>query len=959
MTGTELSIVTNTTDLAHGIVLTTLDAVPAEWTTDAAIQAALRNDGSDSYNDREAFFIRSEPDRLLVVANTADGLLAGVAELLESVGYEILGMGPNWIHVPDKRDLLEFRIERAGRPSYYIRYLGPTSGQLYGVGTIHFTGKKLVEPPDEHVGTSYTRWRIGFRTLGQSMPGFPGHSMQSYHRFVVAKMKELNSTDGFLVEKAWLAPDAERASASADNAGHLWINTDNDKVFLSDGKEWKECNLAELGVNLDLSVPFVREIILEKMKEQSERFFEKNPEEPFIFGTDPEDGGGYAALEKLLRHKNWYPDYLAQEGVEFGKPYVLHGYNGLDQPRELWDANAPSDTVFGFNNWLLREYDQWIDSLPAEQRVTSAGQSKKELVRCSLYSYNYHDVPPNFNLDPRIRVMIASYPKHRGRGKWKQFRTQQDMAKAFQVMLPREPSGDYRIISLSYYWDFGIDMVAPQWDASPAALSRDLGETYRAGIKAMSYEIDFNFGRFGLGYYLISKLLWNANLTAAELDAIRDRWLQRAYGSGWKTMKAYYDFMLKENFPVNGPRAWAQAIRLIDAADKQIDDAREPAAQRRLDDLKQFWYYAYLLDHDKMKANDPDTREFAWKGQMSYMNAMHVVVRRVFGQGGVNGVVEAVGPDIAGGPAHYTHAETQAWWAKVLEYWPLEPVTRFTDATLADGRKGKDVDLNDLVRVKEFGNDTPIQGLIYNSGYQKPPKFVCVARRTGEEIGFKLFWPADPTLRDGYYIAKELPYGVDVWDATKRAWEPWLDKSMNKQPSVEVPKRNSTNTLHLVEVRLKAPRAGTYRFDIGYGGNASTLADLGYDMTIARHTDPHALTFTSTAEGITQSGTWIYIPKGTKSLDLEVWDNYKAKTVTFFKKLPVNPAEPSRKVDISARATHRIPLEPGEDGTLALIQGNGFAFPYLYSVPMYWAKNPAQLAVPRAIAEADGLTIMN
>ena len=36
------------------------------------------------------------------------------------------------------------------------------------------------------------------------------------------------------------------------------------------------------------------------------------------------------------------------------------------------------------------------------------------------------------------------------------------------------------------------------------------------------FETDFNFGKYGLAYYLMSKVLWNARLTAEQLDAIRD-----------------------------------------------------------------------------------------------------------------------------------------------------------------------------------------------------------------------------------------------------------------------------------------------------------------------------------------------------------------------------------------------------------------------------------------------------
>ena len=112
---------------------------------------------------------------------------------------------------------------------------------------------------------------------------------------------------------------------------------------------------------------------------------------------------------------------------------------------------------------------------------------------------------------------------------------------------------------------------------------------------------DFNFGKYGLEYYPMSRFLWNADLTPEQLDALRDRWLHRSFGSGWEIMKQYYDFMLIDQFPVNAPAAWAKAIRYIESADKAIDPRKEPDAQRRLDDLKQFWYYYYLVDTGRAK----------------------------------------------------------------------------------------------------------------------------------------------------------------------------------------------------------------------------------------------------------------------------------------------------------------------------------------------------------------------
>lgn len=176
----------------------------------------------------------------------------------------------------------------------------------------------------------------------------------------------------------------------------------------------------------------------------------------------------------------------------------------------------------------------------------------------------------------------------------------------------------------------------------------------------------------------------------------------------------------------------------------------------------------------------------------------------------------------------------------------------------------------------------------------------------------------------------------------------------------------SDRATHLATVRFTSPRSGTYRFEIGYGGNLAFLADLGFDPVSGQHTGGRSFTFDCTAEALTQSPAWLYIPRGTRSLDLEVWDSSGVKTLTLFRRpsesrghgvLVPAPTSPSRTVDIGARGTHRIPLEPDETGMLATISGNGFAFPYVYSVPLLWAKSPAQLIVPRGVATADALTI--
>lgn len=960
MTGRTLDVQSGT-DLRRGIILTLLENASPDISDDRVVQAALRNDGTDAYNDREAFYLRSEADRLLVVANTIDGLIAAMPALLETVDYEVLAMGPNWIHVPTDRQRLVFDVEKADRPSFYLRQLTPTSGQYYGVGTI-MTGPKLqlTDPADESVSVSWPRWAIALRNHGRSMAPFPGHSMYQYHRRLVEHIIATGSTEGFLTAGTHLGPDADRPAAAESNAQHLWINSDAkdapgyQRVFLSDGKAWNEQKLVGMAVNLDPTTPIARKLVLDEMTKRAAAHFAESPDEPFVFGTEAEDGAGYANIDKWTapQYRNWYTDYLKSQGVAWPKPYVLHGYNGIDQPLENYDPTVPADVVFALNNWLLMEFDRWVDALPEAERVTASGKSKKELARCSLYSYALHDIPPAHNLDPRIRVMIASYPKHRGLGKWKRFATQLDMAKAFKVMLPREPSGDYRIISISYYADHSLEGIPARWSAAPERIVADLRKTYDGGIRALAYETDFNFGKYGLAYYLMSRVLWNVDLTPAELDAVRDRWLRRAYGSGAPAMKQYYDFMLLDNYPANAPAAWAKAVRFIEAADAAIDPKAEPDAQRRLDDLKQYWYFYFLLDTDRAKPDAPEMIEFAWKAQMSYANAMHMVLNRVWTK---RSVADVVPETLRAGPAHYSPDETAAWWRKVLEHWPAIEVANFADAKLADGRRGADVDLNDLVRVTNFQSLTDGRPFLFNSAQEDPTSFVTTAR-AGDTIGFRFTWPAnDEVLR--FYGPKDVPYGIEHWDPASKQWSSLIDVTLTSTASHRLEQTHDGKPRHVAEVQFPATQAGTYRIEVGRGGFLAQLGSLGYDATTNQFATRPPHTYFSRLQGLTQDPVYVYIPKGTKSLDLETWDAYKRKLVQFHKGVSERGLVKSREVDVSTRGTHRIPLEPGEDGNLVKVSGNGFAFPVLYSVPSYWAKCPAELVIPRAIAEADGLTI--
>jgi hypothetical protein len=942
--------------MSRGIVLMRLENAPPEIRNDEEILNALRNDGRDDYNAVEAYYLRSEPERVLVIANTWNGILAGVAALLESVGYETLGVGPNWTHGPDftNRPLI-FSVRESGRPGFYLRNLAVASGAHVGAGTLT-RNVPLADPRDEPVEASLLRWRIGTRMEGRSMPVFPGHALTPLRQKVIEVMRETKNPDGFLIEKATIGPDASRPSASAANKGHFWINDDPPgspgagKFYSSSGTEWRENTYRESAT--DLSLPYVRELFFETMKTRAEEAFTKRPDEMFVFGCDPADGSGLGALA-FAKNKNWYPEYLQAEGVEFGKPYPLHGVRGLDQPREIWDPAAASDTVFGFTNWLLREYDKWIDSLPEKERVTASGKSKKDLIACALLSYNYHDVPPNFTLDPRIRVMVAGFPKNRGAGKWKNFKTNEDIASAFRALLSRQPAADYQIFSNARFRDGTLAGIPGKSTLAPVVQTYYRSK-YDAGFRAFTAETDLNFGKLGLFYYLSAKMLWNPTMTAEELDSLRDRWFQRAFGSAWEQMKAYYDFMSVENFKAGSQINFAKAVRLIDEADRILSAAKETDALRRLDDLKQFWYYYYLVASGQATPQSKALREFLWKGQMSYMTSMIMVQIVGFKQKDtIRLAPQLAGAEFQSGPAHYTREETQEWWKKILEFWPPISVSEFGEATLDDGTDASRVDHNDLVKVAEFRSEPRPNELYYNSSLEPALSFLTVAKGAGQEVGFILYWPSNPDFR--YHRPASVSYGIDLWNPSDGQWEELVDEAMTSEDS-QTREGPDGKPIQWVEVRYKAPEPGTYRFSVGRGGSNAHLLTLDVEDGGKQSAGEQGMTFHTAVRGLAQDPVWFYIPKGTKQLDFELPREGKAD-VCLHTGLPSSGMSLSRKIALEKAGFQSIPLGAGEDGSLAMLVSKGpLSVRDFYSVPFLWAKSPSALLVPRAIAKADKLT---
>lgn len=984
--------------LSDGILLTTLAAAPASIQSDPAVLAALAQPapgpGIFGIEAREAYYIRSEGNRVIVVANRLEGLVTAIPDLMESVDYEVLGMGPNWIYAPDYSSSgFLFNLERSGRPGYFFRNLWASSGQVNGQGSIYNPATVTLTPPDEYVWKSWNRWQVGRRMRTNSFNPAFGHAMQSRHTAVTNHIRTTGVTDGFLAPTS-LGPNASRPVASSTNSGHIWINSDNSDVYSSNGTTWTLSSSGILPASIDVSVASVRQILLDLMKSGANTAFGTNPDEPYGFGTDPEDGTGMAKIN-LAKVPNWYPAYRTTEGQSWGA-YALNGFQGLSQATEKWwwdpvspdTDNAQSDTVFGLNNWLLREYDKYINSLPAGnddlsnpaapiyRQNTKTGKSKKSLIRVDCYSYNYHDVPPNFNLDTagggRMRVMVAGYPKHRGRGKWVNLRTELHVAQAFSLLLPNSPSALRWIMSYAGGGDFDIAACVLTPERSPTYRAKMLRDYYTtSNFRSLSSEGDLNFGKLGPTYYMMTKILWNPAVSDADINLQINQYLQRAYGAGWVKMREYHDLAWSGNIPVNGPNLWALCLMKIDEADALIPAGTQE--QQRIDDLKTHWYHYYFVDTDEFDGGTASNavREFCWKAQMGYQVALRFDMREGFAS---IDTLAVAGP-YASAPPRYTPAETAVWWNTIKARWQYTPVTLFTSGTLANGSPAGQVDMNDLVPVAEFGNSPAIYTHIFNSTLMSP---ITHASAAGQDIGLKIYYDDLAYNGSTVNVPKTIFWGLSKYDAASTRWEDIYDVSMNSTATYQVaispvPATNPT-LRNVLEIRVPAPEPGIYQIKVANSRcNGNRVADINWQPQLKNPNtnNPGApgatlggrLTYNYSARALSnnESFYFYYIPKGVSKIEFEAVNGGGGRQIKIYNNFNTSSVKRTITLDdngasISNIGVHKITLNPGEAGSLMSV------FkpypPYMYSIPMLWAKSPSQLMVPRKIAIADGLTII-
>jgi hypothetical protein len=233
----------------------------------------------------------------------------------------------------------------------------------------------------------------------------------------------------------------------------------------------------------------------------------------------------------------------------------------------------------------------------------------------------------------------------------------------------------------------------------------------------------------------------------------------------------------------------------------------------------------------------------------------------------------------------------------------------------------------------------------------------------GGEVGFTLLWKNDPADRWEYSGPHNTSWRIDRFEAG--AWTA-VDSGYEASAPVAAGDNYTEQPAWLVAVRRPAPGPGTYRITIGYGG-IGQLAGPAWSVD-TRPVDLPAGARLAFSERLildrqpNNEGIWSYVPKGRTHVDLEIIDRNPgaAQALVLY---PDGPDGDPRTVVVNKPGTHRIPLEAGEAGKPVRFQPdpepNVLNVPYFYGLPPIWARSPAALLIPHAVAAADGLTIID
>jgi len=771
---------------SNGIVLGTLSQFPAK---ELATPLELRG----AYDGVEAYAIRTEPKRVLLLGLTETGASHAAYRFLETLGCRWFFPGKNWEVVPSQ-NTLNYSVNESSRPAVLARRVWPGFGLW-----------------DERAKSDDAAWNRRNR-MAQSFRISTGHAWET----IVAVNKEIfdKHPEYFALVKQ---PDG---------------------------------SLRRQGPMIELGNPAVRQLVTQ----WALNIFRDHPSEDMV-SVDPADG----------LYKNESPE---------SKAY----------------GASVSDQVFGLANEVAR-----------------AVAKKYPGKMVGLLAYSNHADPPSFPLEPNVYVQLTHGFNFSGKGY-----TFEELLKQWEAKTSN--LGMYAYLSI---WNSDSD-----WDRLPgapvrkwAAVMSDYAVSRKTSVDA---ERSSNWGPRGLGYYVVSRVLWNPD---TDIDKLLQDFYGKAFGPAAGTMKRYYERLDAENAKMSRD--------LIGMAMNDLDEAAHlakdrPDVQARLDDLKGYLIFISLREHYDTLRNasvqsDKDARTEAalkmyshvYRTRYSYMEHWTPMM---FFPGGM-GLEDPAWAHSDPSPKPWqiepelSHEEIEKQFQEVRKLYPVQP------------SEEKIVFSNDLVPV-QFPGAEPVETTY--GGENGEANFALYSVR-GEPLVLSIVMGAYvPNMKEGSY---------KVTDSA--------GKNIAQGP---LPQDKQSRRLE-----VKVPRPGLYYWQVTDESGGARITMPG-DQPVVLMMDKKQL-------GTGSLPLWyFYVPKGTRNIQFHWYAD--GGTGGCQVRDPDNKVVGSVIMPVGiGGALATFAVADGHDGKLWSLHHFHFARLEAVNFPNFLSMSPHMMMVPREVAIRDGLSI--
>jgi Domain of unknown function (DUF4838) len=310
----------------------------------------------------------------------------------------------------------------------------------------------------------------------------------------------------------------------------------------------------------------------------------------------------------IARHKvafENHPEWLGTSGFHLPKfafanrelrSLIVQDSLNLFQENPTWSCISltPSDG----DGWVDNAEESALGSITDRvvglaNEVAAAVRKRFPGKKVGIYSYSSYSVPPNIKVDKDVIVLAAT----------SFLRTGETPVSVLKGWKEKEATLGTREYFAVWPWDMDLPGKAEAADSNSIATT--LNAYYSAGSRYFITEASDDWAPCGLGYFVASRVLWNAS-ESAHVSELREDFLAKCFPSCSESMREFYNLIDGRNKPLLSDDLIASMNEVLKKARSQSRTAPE---KNRIDNLLLYTQYVEkLFDYQFASASSKEEK---------------------------------------------------------------------------------------------------------------------------------------------------------------------------------------------------------------------------------------------------------------------------------------------------------------------------------------------------------------